>query len=93
MKLVAPILVALLLSGCGKQHVWQGWVYPDGSEPSNSKQIGTFRSLDSCRNAAHAELAKLSKQKNGQLLSGDYECGLNCKPAGNGLNFCEDTEH
>ena len=61
---------------------WQGFVYPDQSNPT-SVYVGKFKTLEDCRAAALATL--------GENRQGDYECGLNCKPQG-GINVCSRTE-
>ena len=54
---------------------WQGWVYPDRTNLSNSISVGKdFKSLTDCRSACVNRI-NASGYKNA-----DYECGLNCKP-------------
>ena len=69
---------------------WRGDVYPDRSNLNQSRFIGTFDSLDACREAALDALRQL-----GASDSGDYECGKNCKPLfpqlADSVQVCEET--
>jgi hypothetical protein len=91
MKNVKVLLLTvslIMLSGCSDER-WEGFVYPNANNLSNSLNIGEFPSLDACRNAATDRLAAI-----GALYSGDYECGLNCEAnaeLGN-IKICEKTE-
>ncbi|NIB41238.1 hypothetical protein HBA55_16670 [Pseudomaricurvus alkylphenolicus] len=55
------------------QQEWTGYAYVGGYQPDNRVVLGTYPTLESCREAAKW---KLSLQ-NG--MDGFYECGLNCK--------------
>ena len=52
---------------------WTGFVYPNRNNLENHIEIGTFKKLDECRNAAISIM-----QNNGWAVEGDFECGLNC---------------
>jgi hypothetical protein len=67
---------------------WEGFVYPDKSELTIHKNIGEFKSLESCRSAAQNKLIQISS-----LERGDYECGLNCEFNSNyDMNVCKETK-
>jgi hypothetical protein len=54
---------------------WQGWVYPDRTNLSNSISVGKdFKSLSDCRAAC------VNKINTSRYNNADYECGLDCKP-------------
>jgi len=80
-KILILIIFSTILSGCFSEE-WSGYVYPDRSNLSNHKYIGTFESLELCRAEAIASLEQYGGTRNG-----DYECGLNCKDS-----VCEKTE-
>ena len=66
---------------------WLGFVYPDKNNLLHDIQIGAYSSLDSCRSAAHS----LMSEKD-WVVTGTYECGLNCKyDGGIGLYICKET--
>jgi len=77
-----------LLSGCIGDE-WDGYVYPDSNDLTVHRHVGTFSSLESCRDAALSTLENM-----GALRSGDYECGLNCEARSNlgGMKVCDKTE-
>ena len=90
MKSLAPLVLALLITGCTQE--WQGYVYPNKNDLTKHIELGKFNSLEQCRNAAIDKLWKL-----GDRSKGDYECGLNCQPLKNyggatDINICEKTE-
>jgi hypothetical protein len=78
------LVVVLSLTGCFQEE-WSGFVYPSKSNLSNHREIGTFSSLEQCRNAAVAVI------QNAKWRNADYECGLNCK-RGTLPMVCEKTE-
>lgn len=81
-KIGVAILVILAIFGIKKYtDSWTGIIYPDKSNLSNFKNIGEFKSLEECRNAALNALRKISS-----ISQGDFECGLNC----NG-SLCDET--
>jgi hypothetical protein len=83
-----PCLTMVALA-CGKDE-WHGFVYP--GEAFDSRDIGTFSSLEECRAAARAYLQRLDASG-----TGDYECGLNCRAEpdytglGTPLHICTET--
>lgn len=66
------VLLLPLLSGCGTESSWEGVVYPDGSDLTEFRSIGTFSSFDECKSAAIEELKRIGAQD-----TGDWECGTN----------------
>ncbi len=81
---VVVIVATVLLIGCGEE--WDGHVYPDKADLTQSEYVGRYPSLQECRAAA---LAKISLLRNPH--GADYECGLNCKSSGYGVLICEKT--
>ncbi len=83
------LAVAVMLAACG-ENTWRADVYPDRNNLSESKFIGTFDSLEACREAAKNALEEI-----GATDSGDYECGKNCKPMfpqlEDSVQVCEET--
>lgn len=77
MKIHIYIFTALftLYTGTCYSDEWKGWVYPDKKDLSNDYPVGTFNTLEECREASRSLLMKAST-----LTEGTYECGLNCKP-------------
>jgi hypothetical protein len=74
------------LAAC-KEEQWDGFVYPSRADLTRHVTIGTFGTLEACRAEAHAML-----ERNGWTGSGDYECGLNCKPWNDSdMMICEET--
>lgn len=67
---------------------WEGWVYPDRTNLSNSIRLGEFKSLEDCRRAAQRKLGLLEATGRG-----DYECGLNCDDGSKlgGVKVCTET--
>jgi len=84
-NLAACVCVSLVLTGCGDDE-WQGYVYPDKSNLLNDERIGSFDTLESCREAANRYISRLASP-----ITATYECGLNCEPYGSGLSVCEKT--
>lgn len=71
-KIVSIFFVYMVIFnlGCsGKTEVWEGVVYPDGTDPKNYLNLGTFKSIKNCRAAAFSRLERLDA-----LKVGDYEC-------------------
>lgn len=93
-------LAFLSLSGCDmlKEYhpEWQGWVYPDENNLTDDIPIGRFATLQDCRATATQLVRRLGERRdeNGDEITGDYECGFQCKPDNGigGLNVCERTE-
>lgn len=80
-------LIALLVSACGEDQ-WHAIVYPSQGDLTEFEFLGVYPDLDSCRDASLRRLGEL-----GARISGDYECGLNCRfEEGWGeMRICEDT--
>ncbi len=80
-KMIILILV-VFSTGCTKDS-WTGFLYPDKSDLTKSIEVGSFPSLESCRDSirSHTKYTENS----------DYECGLNCKPSDYGINICKKT--
>ena len=79
--------------GQPKTKDWTGHVYPDANNLERSHALGTFDSLDACRDEATSRLRAL-----GAGSSGDYECGFKCRPmfpelGDESVRVCERTEH
>jgi hypothetical protein len=77
-KILLILLVTFLIPDTSSSFFsekWQGRVYPDRTNLSNSISIGKdFKSLSDCRKAC------LNKINVSGYKNADYECGLNCKP-------------
>ena len=86
---VRLIVVTVIVLACGNDE-WHGFVYPGGA--FNSRDIGTFPSLEACRSAARAYLHQVNASG-----VGDYECGLNCRVqpdyagVGTPMYICKET--
>ncbi len=74
------VIAVLLISACGKD-TYDGYVYANKNNLSDSLYIGKFENLTDCRDSALAKLEEISSSQ-----EGDYECGLNCDGS-----LCEDT--
>ena len=62
--------MGVFILGCSeKAGIWEGVVYPDGTDPKNYLNLGTFKSIKNCRAAAFSRLERLDA-----LKVGDYEC-------------------
>lgn len=84
--LIAAALI-LLLSGCGQQSSWTGFVYPDAGNLTVSAEIGRFNSFEQCRAAATGTLEVF-----GQRETGAFECGRACRYDGDTkLAVCAET--
>ena len=91
--ITAAFVLALALMFCAPSstaNTWRADVYPDRNDLTKSRFIGTFDSLEACREAARKALRDL-----GATESGDYECGKNCKPMfpelADSAQVCEET--
>ncbi len=86
-KIVAIVLMALLLNSCFKEE-WEGFVYPNKNDLTNHKNIGIYKTLESCRAASLDILSRTSS-----IEQGDYECGLNCEVRSGigGIKVCQKT--
>ena len=86
---LALVVLALMLGfvGCRRER-WSGWAYPDKTDLTASVVVGDFETLNACRVASTERLRMLNS-----LETGDYECGLNCRPSetGSGLYICAET--
>ena len=72
---------------CSLVDEWRGFVYPDSDNLSNDIRIGTFKSLEECRDEATDLISRRG------YSDADYECGLNCKYEDDGDYFiCAKTE-
>jgi len=82
------IFATLLISGCGPTESWNGIVYPDKNDLSNSIKLGAFNHLNECGVRSLIVLDRI-----GALNKGDYECGKNCTPEKTTPSFlvCEET--
>ena len=82
----AATVFALLVGGCSNS--WEGFVYPNRGDLTTYRSAGTFSSLEECRRAAVALLARLHA-----LDRGDYECGRNCDDGSRhgGVKICRET--
>ncbi len=87
-RFLSIVLCVWAFVACGQQ-TWTGTIYPDRVNLTRSETIGTFDSLESCRRACQSRLAD-----RGATFSGDYECGLDCKPNPDlgGILVCSRTE-
>jgi hypothetical protein len=85
MSRVSALMVAALAAwACSER--WDGFVYPEKANLLEVRNIGTYSSLEDCRRAARSVLAALD------ATTGDFECGLNCRPPDSGgLHVCEET--
>lgn len=83
-RLIIVVAIGYIFTGCFSEE-WKGWIYPDANNLSSSQYIGSFKSIEECRNSAVGRLRSMNRQS-----SGDYECGLNCRSE-YGVNICEKT--
>jgi len=75
---IATVFLAtifLALTAC-ERHLWEGMVYPKTGQPPYDVAIGHFASLEECRAAALAILAKIRAEPG---ATPDYECGRDCR--------------
>jgi hypothetical protein len=93
-RLLFLVLVCVLATGCEK-HNWEGLVYPKTGEMPFDLAIGHFATLEECRVAAKAVLAK-TRPEEGAVP--EYECGYRCtvsaSPPAPGMlatRVCEET--
>lgn len=82
----AAVAVALLLTGCGGQPEWTGFVYPDAGNLTRSVQIGRFDTFEQCQSASIQTLGAFAV-----LHEGTFECGRRCKPSQSGIQICAET--
>ena len=73
MEIIILFIIAISLVKCATSEEWSGHVYPNRGNLAVSRTIGTFESLERCRDEAESELIEMNA-----LHRGDYECGLNC---------------
>ena len=78
--------LGLLFGACGAEE-WTGTIYPDRSNLTIYTSVGTFDSLESCRQACKSGLADREA-----TADGGYECGLNCETSEYGIMICDRTE-
>ena len=84
--LVLMVLILGTITGCSKKdEEWSGFVYPNKNNLTDHRNIGTYSSLEQCRDAA------LSLMSTSNWFNGDYECGLNCKSSSYGGMLCDKT--
>lgn len=71
----------------GKE-TWLATIYPNKEDMGVFREVGHFKSLNECRDAAQKELSRIS-------VAGVYECGLNCETLSKlpGVLFCQETRH
>ena len=87
-----PLLGAIGAAVCFAPAVaqdWQGFVYPTTDDLTIDAELGTFETLENCRETVQRILDLA-----GWRYSGSYECGYKCRPPSNdfGLWVCERTE-
>jgi hypothetical protein len=82
--LILTVLILGTLIGCSKEE-WSGFVYPNKNDLTDHRSIGTFTSLEQCRDVA------VSLMSSSNWHNGDYECGLNCKNSSYGVLVCDQT--
>ena len=66
-------LSVVFLAGCDIFHRWDALVYTNRFDLKNAIDVGTFNSLEACREAAQEKLREL---RVGEI--GGYICGENC---------------
>lgn len=99
-KNILLAVVCLTLCSCSGPLPWQGWVYPDRNDLTDSIPLGAFSSLEDCRISARTAIRLLSDAEQRTLavspdyepLEQDWECGYKCRPDAGGLNVCERTD-
>ena len=72
---------------CGEYfdgETWIAFVYPDKSNLLNDQFLGTFATLDACREKARTKITQFG------WTNADYECGLDCRLR-SGMNVCKKT--
>lgn len=76
MRFPAAACCALLLTltACDIFSRWDAIVYPNRFDKASSIDIGTFGSLEACREASLAKLKELKAHED----IGSYICGENC---------------
>ena len=82
--LVLMVLILGVITGCSKEE-WSGFVYPNKNNLLDHRNIGTYSSLEQCRDAA------LSLMSSSNWHNGDYECGLKWKSSSYGVMVCDKT--
>jgi hypothetical protein len=63
---------------------WFAFVYPTKTNLAIHEELGTFPSLQACRDAIFAKMQESHWQ------NADYECGLNCEKRSD-LMICKET--
>lgn len=81
---VLIFVLPLAVWGCFQEE-WTGFVYPDKNNLQVHREIGTYSSLEQCRDVAHDTI------HNAKWNNADYECGLNCDRSSLPM-ICEKTE-
>ena len=89
------LVIAAVSAGC-ERHPWEGLVYPKTGTMPFDLVIGHFATLEECRAAALAVLAKTQPEPGS---TPEYECGRDCKvrtdlPQPEGMaamRVCEET--
>jgi len=72
--LLVLAFLCVLVAGC-ERHNWEGFVYPKTGEMPFDLAIGHFATLEECRVAAKAVLAKTHPEEGAVP---EYECGYKC---------------
>ena len=72
---LVAILAFLFFAAYNTDNNWDGFVYPNKNDLFNDIHIGTFKSLEICRQIA-TDLIDSNLQR---FPNPDYECGKNCK--------------
>ncbi len=76
MKRVCVVFLAVMFlftAGCKDSDRWEGYIYPDKSNPLVCRASGTFKGLEECKVKSMALLTSTNA-----LEKGYYECGKNC---------------
>ena len=82
------LCLAAALAGCSEPR-WEGHIYPSRNNLATSRQVGTYPTLEECRDAAERGLRDVQSDTS----RGDYECGLNCRAMPDStMRVCEATE-
>ena len=92
-----PIAAVFLASIACESYPWEGMVYPKTGQPPYDLAIGHFASLEKCRAAALAILAKTRAEPG---ATPDYECGRDCRvqkeppppPGMAPMRICKETQ-
>ena len=86
-RIALAAFTALLLHGCSGEQ-WQGFVYSDSADRRTQHHLGSYDTLEHCRDATLDYL-----QAHDSLIGGGYECGKGCRPQPGyeSVQICETT--